>query len=287
MSSLLQHIQNFLAELRKSERKVGEWVLSNNQTAIQLSITDLARQADVSEPTVLRFCRSIGCQGYQDFKLKLAQSLVSQPKEPTISTVIRAEDNSETLKEKIFKGAAIALQNAQHDIDASMLDEAIATILGARRVGIFGFGASGVVAQDALHKMFRLSIPAIACMDSHMQSMTALMLSQGDVMLAISRSGRTKEIIESVKLAKNAGATVIGITSRGTPLAKVVTLGLTTTATNDTELYTPMISRLVHLSIIDALAIGIAIKRKHTLSEHLSRVKEASAVQKIPARVTI
>ncbi|MGJ3493876.1 SIS domain-containing protein [Piscirickettsia salmonis] len=280
MSNLLKHIQNFLHELRKSERKVGEWVLNNSQAVIHLSITDLARYAEVSEPTVLRFCRNIGCQGYQDFKLKLAQSLVSQPKTPVTLTEITAHDTSTSLKEKIFQGAAIALQNAQHDIDAGILDEAIATILAARRVGIFGFGASGVVAQDALHKMFRLSIPAIACMDSHMQSMTALMLSQGDVMLAISRSGRTKEIIESVNLAKNAGATVIGITSHGTPLANVATLGLTTAATNDTELYTPMTSRLIHLSIIDALAIGIAIKRKHTISEHLSRVKEASAIKK-------
>uniref|UniRef100_UPI00053BEEEF SIS domain-containing protein n=2 Tax=Piscirickettsia salmonis TaxID=1238 RepID=UPI00053BEEEF len=230
--------------------------------------------------SMARSGRNIGCQGYQDFKLKLAQSLVSQPKTPITLTEITAHDTSTSLKEKIFQGAAIALQNAQHDIDASILDEAIATILAARRVGIFGFGASGVVAQDALHKIFRLSIPAIACMDSHMQSMTALMLSQGDVMLAISRSGRTKEIIESVNLAKNAGATVIGITSHGTPLANVATLGLTTAATNDTELYTPMTSRLIHLSIIDALAIGIAIKRKHTISEHLSRVKEASAIKK-------
>ena len=145
----------------------------------------------------------------------------------------------------------------------------------ANRVEFYGFGASGAVAADAQHKFFRLQISTAAYTDPHMQNMSAATLKQGDVVVAISQTGRTRALVDSVRRARAVGATVIGLCPSHSPLADEVSMPLYIDVHEDTEIYTPMSSRIAHLVLIDVLAVGVAKTRGPKLAEQLKAVKKS------------
>ena len=150
-----------------------------------------------------------------------------------------------------------SLLQVRDKLDTAKLQEAIRLLTQANRVEFYGFGASGAVAVDAQHKFFRLQMSTTAYSDPHMQNMSAVTLTPGDVVVAISQTGRTKSLMQSVQLAKEVGASVIGLCPSGSPLAEMVTLPLFMDVPEDTEIYTPMSSRIAHLVAIDVLAVEI------------------------------
>lgn len=260
-------------KLRKSEQKVALYVADNAQHVIHMRIVDLAQEAQVSEPTIVRFCRAVGCNGFQEFKLKLAQSLVSQKN--FFQVAVSPEDSAEEITQKVFDTTINHLLNIKNQLDPSQMANAIEAICDAKRIDFYGYGASGAVATDALHKFFRLQIGTAAYSDPHMQAMSAVTLSEGDVVVAISQSGRTSNLLHSVKTAQANGAKVISLSPAKTPLAELSDLPLNIDIDEDTDLYTPMSSRIVHLVVIDILAIAVARARGPEFSEHLSRIKES------------
>jgi RpiR family carbohydrate utilization transcriptional regulator len=270
---LNQHIANTMERLRKSERKVAEYVLNHQQDVIHLRVIDLANRSDVSEPTVIRFCRAIGCNGFQDFKLTLAQQLAASPSFGQIA--VTDDDSTADFSKKVFDGAIDTLLNVRDSVDIDLLHKAVAAIAASSRIEFFGFGASGAVAADAYHKFFRLQLAAAAHADHHFQNMSAASLSPGDVVVAISHSGRTKALLDSSQLAKEAGATVISLCPNHTPLADIADIPIYVDVVEDIEMYTPLCSRLAHLVVIDVLAIGVAQQKGPGLKTHLFKMKKA------------
>ncbi len=138
-----------------------------------------------------------------------------------------------------------------------------------------GSGSSGIVAADAQHKLFRLGLPAVAYSDAHVHGMAATMLHPGDVVMAFSASGRTVDLLSSVDLARESGAAVIGITALGAPLAARCTVALELLVDEDTDIYTPMTTRLAQLTVVDTLVVGVALRQGPELLTRLQRAKES------------
>lgn len=214
--NLLEVIHERIGSLNKSERKVAEVIIIDPQAATRYSIASLARAAGVSEPTVNRFCRNFSTSGFPDFKIQLAQSLASSGT-PYVSQSVSMDDSPRDYTDKIFLTTIAGLDRARQSIDISTITEAVDYLIQAKQIAFFGSGGSAPVALDAQHKFFRFNIPVTAYDDALMQRMVAAAATTGDVIVAISYTGRTRETVEAARLARANGATVIGITSPDSP----------------------------------------------------------------------
>lgn len=269
-ADLTQKIHDSLAVLRKSERKVAEFVLNNLNQVIHMRIVDLAEAAAVSEPTVMRFCQALGYSGFQDFKLSLAQQLAFSPSFGQIA--VTDQDSIADFSHKVFDSTVDTLLKVRDSLDAERIGEAIEAVCAAKRVEFYGFGASGAVAADAQHRFFRLQIPSAVHSDHHIQNMAAMALAPGDVVIAMSQSGRTKALLHSMELAKNNGGIVIALAPSNTPVINNATIPIVVDVEEAIEIYTPLSSRIAHLVVIDVLAIGVAQRKGASLKDHLYKV---------------
>lgn len=279
-AQLSNTISSSLPTLRKSERKVAEYILANLATVIRLRIVDLAKLAEVSEPTVVRFCRAIGCNGFQDFKMALAQQLAASPSHGQIA--VTDTDSVAEYTFKVFDSTVDTLLNVRDSLDLEKLSGAVQAICDANRVEFYGFGASAAVAFDAQHKFFRLQVSASAYADPHLQNMSATSMAPGDVVIAISQSGRTKTLIDAMEQVKRRGALVIAIAPSDSPVAQTANIPLTIDAREDIQIYTPLSSRIAHLVVIDVLAIGIAQFKGSQLQEHLADLQTGLEDLRVP-----
>ncbi|MCK0769284.1 MULTISPECIES: transcriptional regulator HexR [Chromohalobacter] len=279
-SALFDEMRRRMEHFRRSEQKVARFVLRHPEDVIHMRIVDLATEAKVSEPTVVRFCRALGCNGFQDFKLKLAQMLATGSQFAQFS--MNDSDSVAEFAHNIFDSTVGTLLSVRDRLDHAALGKAVNALAMANRVEFYGFGASGAVAFDAQHKFFRLQISTAAYSDPHMQNMSAVTLTPRDVVVAISQTGRTRALVASVRLARETGATVIGLCPSDSPLASEVTLPLYIDVHEDTEIYTPMSSRVAHLVIVDVLAVGVAKTRGPKLAEQLQSVKKSLVPLRYP-----
>ena len=271
--NLIRRIENNQSTLRKSEAKVASFVLDNANAVIRMRIVDLASSSGVSEPTVIRFCRAIGFDGFQSFKLQLAQHLSLG--DVFTQFAVDDKDTIADLRNKVFDTTVGSLLTVRDELDVVALETAITTINQAKRVEFYGVGASGSVAADAQHKFFRLQVSTAAYTDPHIQHMSAISLGKDDVVVAISQSGQTQALLQSVRLAMEAGATVIGIAPQNTALSELCSISLYVNVEEDLQAIAPVSSRIAHLVVIDVLATGVARYRKPQLKNHLKRLHKS------------
>lgn len=272
-ANVLKQIADSRQKLRKSEQKVADFVMGHPNEVIHMRIVDLASEASVSEPTVVRFCRALNYDGFQDFKLTLAQALASNSAFEQFS--LNRKDSVFQFKNKIFDSMIGNLMSTREQLDDSAIEDAITALSNAQRVEFYGFGASAPVCADAQHKFYRLMISAAACSDPHMQTISAVTLGEGDVVVAISQTGRTKDLLHTIKLVRDTGATVITLCPADTPLADLATIPIAVDVEEDKDLSTLMSSRVVHLVVIDVLAVGVAMRRGPKLIDHLKTIKRS------------
>ena len=279
---LFKTIAQSHSQLRKSERKVADYVLEHRAKVVQMRIVDLAAAASVSEPTVVRFCRALDFDGFQDFKLNLAQFVGTNTSYQQFR--LDSRDSVEQFKEKIFDSTMGNLMRVKSDLDAANLEKAIVALAQSKRVDCYGFGASAPICSDAQHKFFRLNISAAAYSDPHLQTMAAVTLQPGDVVIAISQTGRTKDLLHSTQLAMDAGATVIALCPSDTPLAQQVQIPLYIDLDEDKELNTLMSSRITQMVVIDVLAVGVTMKLGEETMTHLKTIKRSLKSLRIPVK---
>lgn len=271
-ADILQKIHQQRFKLRKSERKVCEYVLANLNGIIHLRIVDLAAAAAVSEPTVVRFCRAIGCQGFHDFKLRLAQHQSSQREFKAFQ--IAEGDSIADLGKKVFDATLATLSQVRDALNPEAIEAAITALTHAKRVEFYGFGASAAVASDAQHKFFRLQISSNVYSDPHIQTMSAMSLGSEDVVVAISQSGQTKALVEALRLANQNGVCTIALAPSNTPVARESRIAISIDAEEEVEIYTPLSSRIAHLVVIDLLAVGVAKNIGPRISQHLQALHQ-------------
>ncbi|MEO6291452.1 MAG: SIS domain-containing protein [Burkholderiaceae bacterium] len=259
---MLNRINAALMSLSPSEQRVGRLVLSDPLIFSSLPVCELAVLAQVSKPTVVRFCRSLGYDGLKDFKFKLEGNM-----NEGVLFVHRSVDVDDKINDilvKVIDDTMAAVSTYRCNANRLHIETAVATLVEAhrsrKRIEIFGLGNSGIVAQDAQHKFFRLGIPATTYSDSHMQLMSASVMRPGDCAVVISNSGRTRDLIATCEMAHRNGATTIVITSSGSPLASAGHIHLAADHPEGFERYCPMVSRLLHLMIIDIVATSVALR---------------------------
>jgi RpiR family carbohydrate utilization transcriptional regulator len=271
----------FSSALSPSEERVAEYVKSAPEAAMQLSIAGLAEAVGVSEPTVARFCQSAGFSGFKDFRLWLARAVGAGT--PYVHADVAANDTPTTVLSKVAERTQAAVGQISMQIDPQVLGKAVQLLTNAKRIEFYGQGNSGITAQDGAHKFFRIGIPSVAHADPHVHSVSAAMLSPGDVVVAISNSGRTKDLLDTVEIARDAGASVIAMTAATSPLARQADVVLAVNPSEDPDVYAPMTARIAQLVIIDALAVAVALalgpklqKRLETYKNILARKRAAS-----------
>ena len=272
---MLERIKASLPSLAPAEQRVGKLVLADPRAFAKLPVSELADRAHVSKPTVVRFCRSIGYDGLSDFKLKLAGSVSEGV--PFIHRSVDVDDKTSDVAVKVIDNTVAAFLKYRNDASFFALERAATalaeTYAKGRRIEFYGVGNSGIVAQDAQHKFFRLGLNTIAYSDGHMQVMSASMLQPGDCVVIISNSGRTRDLMDACDIARKRGATALVITCSGSPLASAGHIHLTADHPEGYDKYSPMVSRLLHLLIIDILATTVAWRRGERLQPLLREMK--------------
>ncbi len=261
-SHMLDRIKACLPSLAPAEQRVGKLVLSDPRSFAKLPVSELADRAHVSKPTVVRFCRSVGYDGLSDFKLKLVGSVSEGV--PFIHRSVDADDKTIDITVKVIDNTVAAFLKYRNDANTAKIEKTVTLLVEAyqqgKRIEFFGVGNSGVVAQDAQHKFFRLGMNTIAYSDGHMQVMSASLLGPGDCVMIISNSGRTRDLMDACDIARKPGATTFVITASGSPLAAAGHIHLAADHPESYDRYSPMVSRLLHLLIIDVLATCVALR---------------------------
>jgi glucokinase len=258
-AAIFERIRQSRNVLTPAEKRVADLALNHPRSIINDPIADIARRADVSQPTVIRFCRSLGAQGLSDFKLKLATGLTGTI--PVSHSQVRLTDTATDFGVKVLENTISAILQLREQLNFGNVECAIDLLSRARRIEFYGLGNSSIVVQDAHYKFFRFGIPTIAYGDLYMQAESARMLGKGDVVVAVSKTGRAPELMRVLETAMEAGTEVIAITASGSPLARKATVALETDPIETRVSQLSMISRILHLLIIDVLAVGVAIRR--------------------------
>jgi RpiR family carbohydrate utilization transcriptional regulator len=269
---IVSRIQRVESELSTAERRVAEAVRSDYEAATRLTIAELASKAGVSQPTVTRFCRSVGCASFNEFKIGLATTLT------VAAAYLRSDrvfsDDVGQLAQTIMMRAATTVRETLDQLDTKAVGAAISALAAARRIDIYGQGGgSAAMMEDAKLRLFRLGIPVSGYADSHQMRMSAATLQPGDAVFAISNSGHSKAVIEAIEIAGSFGAKTVVLTRPDTPLARVATIVIPVTIPEDENILLPTPSRYAHMAVIDTIAAGVAIKLGGKAREALRRVR--------------
>lgn len=269
ISALRDHDGRFPAR----EQKVATYVQEHLSDISDMTIAELARAVGVSTPTVVRFCRTLGCDGFREFKLRLAQNLavslqyISPP--PASAQVA-----SDTAVDRVL-GALYATANVMRSqVDPDILETAVSEISKSRQLVAAGIGGgSSMVANEAANRFFRLGIPSVALDDSYLLQMRAATLGPEDVLLCISASGEAEELVSAAEIAGGYGAMTIAIAPKGSRLAQISKIAILIDLPEDPDIYKPTASRYAHLIIVDAIAMTVAQVRSATTAENLRRIR--------------
>lgn len=258
-SAILQQIQRARPNLSPAETRVADYVLAHPRAALNEPIVQIAKAAEVSQPTVIRFCRTLGCEGLSDFKLRLASGLTGTI--PVMHTQVTGEDSMLELGEKVLGNTAAAILQVRDHLNRETIDRAIDLLSSAQRIEFHAVGHYRVVADDAQFKFLRFGVASSSCTDPRLMILAAKVLRPGDVAVIISSSGRIDELIEVADTAKARGAAVVAITAGHSPLARKADVALVVDHIEDVATQVPMVSRILHLLVIDILAVGVAMRR--------------------------
>jgi glucokinase len=272
-SALLGQIQRTRDSLSPAEKRVADHVLAHPRSVMSDPIAQIALAADVSQPTVIRFCRSLGCAGLSDFKLRLASGLTGTV--PLTHTQVTGDDTTVEMGVKVLANTASAILQVRDRLSRDTIDRAIDLLVAADRTEFYGVGQYGVVAEDAQFKFLRLGLASVACTDTRLQQLSASVLRPGVVAVLISSSGKLPELIAVAETARARGAKVLAITAAQSPLARKADVALVVDSVEDVNTQLPMIGRILYLLMIDILAVGVAMRRGTRSAAALAALDDA------------
>ncbi len=257
-SAILTQIRRSRAELSPAEQRVADLVLAKPRSVLSDPIHDIALAAQVSQPTVIRFCRSVGCKGLSDFKLRLASGLSMSV--PITHSQVTHDDSMLELGAKVLGNTANAILQLRNELQRDAIDRAIDLVAAANRVELFAVGNYAAVAQDAQTKFLRLGLPCGAHTEPHLQDLTAATIQPGTVALIISSGGKLPELMALQEKIQHRGATLIAITANQSPLARKADVALVAEHNEHAATHLPMVSRVLHLLLIDILIVGLEMR---------------------------
>lgn len=266
--------------MTNTEKKVADYILKNDRETLNYTVTELAERAEVSDATVVRFCRSVGYKGYQDLKINLARDTIAPYKH--LNTSLEEADTPAQITEKIIRSEIQVLEETINLLDMKEIELAARAIKEADRVFFFGSGGSILVAQDAMHKFLKIGVQCIVQMDTDIQAMESALLRKGDVAIGISHSGTNRNVIECLKNAKASGAVTIGLTTFGkSPLQKYCDYLLMTSTKETVFKSESLTARIAQLAVVDSLSAIISFMDYDKAYEAIQRTRNATSERKM------
>lgn len=288
--NLFTTIRSRYNTLSKIQKNIADYILSNKNDAVRLTISDLAQKCSVSEPTVMRFINKLDYNSYQTFRIDMAGELSKENTTAASSSIINiadgyqnieASDSIETVKQKVVSSAACAINDLNNIINIEDLNTAVNLILNCDSILFYGSGGSSVIAMDAYHKFMRIGKRVSFDINSHFSLIKTSHLEVDDVVVLISHTGESREVLECAENAKKAGCKIIGITSYlNSSLAKISDVALFS-STYDLKYYTDaMVSRLIQLVILDMIFISVSLKMGDESKKMIEKSRDAISVAK-------
>jgi glucokinase len=258
-SAILSQIRRLRNQLSPAEQRVANLVLSQPRSVLNDPIHDIAVAAEVSQPTVIRFCRSVGCKGLSDFKLRLASGLSVSV--PIMHSQVTQQDTMLELGSKVLGNTANAVLQLRNELQREEIDSAIELVAKSSRVEIFAVGSYSSIAYDAQMKFLRLGIPCGAHTDAHLQALTVDVIAPGTAAIFISSGGNLPELLTLAQKVSERGGKVIAITANQSTLAKRADAAMVAEHNEHASTHLPMISRVLHLLLLDILVVGLEMRR--------------------------
>lgn len=269
---MLTRTQAHLPQLSRAERLVGEWILAHPADALQQDTRTLARQIGVSQPTLVRFARSLGCTGFDQFRLQLAQEMSRRPEGPPVTlATLAASPDLDSLCRGLFDFSIAALAQVRDHLDRHALAAAVERLDRARQVMFFGYGNAASVADDARRRFLRLQMLVSSATDASLQALAAAQLQRGDVLVLLSHSGQAAGLAELVAGVRTRQAQVIALTTSHSPLAALADVALCIDVPDSGDVLTPGTAQLAQLAVVDLLALAVASARAGKAARRASR----------------
>ncbi|MET8836940.1 MurR/RpiR family transcriptional regulator [Micromonospora sp. NPDC004540] len=284
---LIVHISGLLPSLSPAEQRVARLVVADPADAARRTITDLATAAETSEATVIRFCRSVGMDGYPQLRIRLAAEAARRV-EPPDARVVGGDippgaDLAQIIATIAFNDAR-AVEETAEQLDPAVCEQVVEAIGAAGRIDVYGAGASGFVASDFQQKLHRIGRTAFYFPDVHTALTSAALLGRGDVAVGISHTGTTSDVIEVLEQARARGATTVALTNfPRSPITEVADHVLTTAARETTYRSGAMASRLAQLTVVDCLFVGVAARNRTKAKKALEATAEAVRSHRVGA----
>ena len=289
MRDVLSTVRQSLPRLSSSEARVAQAIIADPSIVVDLTITDLARRCGTSLSTVARFCQTLGFTGYREFRMEVASAISREAAERgrfgLADSDISPDDSAAEVVAKIAFHEVLAIEQTAQELDVDVLDRVVDAIVAAGHVDLYGFGASGLTAQDLQQKLSRIGISASCSVDVHLALVSAALRKTGDVAIGVSHSGLTTETIQALTVAREAGATTVALTnSPDSPVTEVADAVLTTQARESTYRMGAMSSRIAQLALVDFLFVRVAQRRHEEVAAPLRRTFEVTATHKVDGR---
>lgn len=268
---ILAALQSEMENLSRSEVRIAELLFADTEFAVNSSIIELAARAEVSPPTVTRFCRRLGCASYSEFKVKLAQTTFVgtrylQPEGTSMGTAEVAEN--------IVNRAQAALYQMHQALDMAALEQVAERLGDADMIYALGSGGnSSMIADEIQNRLFRLGLRVTSSADHEMQLMLAASAKKQDVIIASSISGRNMPLVKTVEAATDYKVFTVALTRSGSPLAKAATVTLPIDLPEGVNIYKPTAARFAYLALVDIVATLVALRVKDSATETLRRIK--------------
>jgi len=273
-------IRAIYTQLSEKEKTIADYFLDQPEKIIHSTISQVAEDVGVANATVFRFTKRLGYKGYQSMKISLASEIITTFKD--IHEKINERDDEKTITEKVFSSNIRTLEDTLQVLDQQQLQQAVNALVAARKIEFYGNGGSGAIAMDAHHKFLRSGLLTSCYTDGHLQAMSAAQLTKNDVVVCISHSGTSRDVIDALEIAKFNGVTIIAITQFGkTPLSEKADISLLTVSVETEFRSEALASRLAQLSIIDALYVNVSIQLKEQMKTSLQNLRNAISVKRI------
>lgn len=266
---IISQITERFSALRDAEKKVAKLIVDDIDLAATASITELAEKANVSEATITRFAKAIGCKNVRDMKIKLAQSL-------TVGQRFILEPPDQSGYQGIYESIKQTLDINRSLINENDIDTTTEWLHNARQIIAIGMGGGSTIAsQELQHRLFRLGYPIVAYNDGMLSRMVAATADSNDVLVMMSATGYTPVITETAQLAKQYGLKIIAICPAQTPLAEIADVSLPIEHQETDFIYKPSASRYAMLALVDVISMELAVNHKRRSRDKLRRLKVA------------
>ena len=269
----LSIIRSHLPALRGVDARIGKYILDYPEKVINMTVAKLARTVQVSEGSIILFCQKLGFEGYTALKIGIAANLQTKNRFVLGDIEIGAASEPYAVMTEMFQAIFCVLQETMGMLDRDALARAADAIDGAHRVEFYGVGTSAPIAEDAYYRFMRIGVPAAVCVDPHIMMVSANQLKPGDVALAVSHTGRSRQTVDALRKAKEQGATTLCITSyAGSPVTQTADISLITSLNTSDQIREATVARIAHIAILDSLCTYIAMKHNSRTEKSMDQM---------------